>query len=257
MDWSTPKSFTDLSGFLGLSSYYHKFVRQYASITSPLLDLLKNPQFMWTNTARLVFDNLKRAMTSLLVLALLDFSQTFDITIDASSAAISVVVSQNSHPLAFFNKKMCPRLQASSTYKRELFAITKTVKKWRQYLMGRKFRIFLDRRGKSTFEKLWDIITKLFTSPTAPMLSPTLYPGFQSLHLLSSRPSLLQSLISWINFAPIQTATTSLTDFRPLHKCKASSLTDKVDLLQCLSSPNRQSIWGSKSHPWDIPSVLC
>ncbi|XP_076904819.1 uncharacterized protein LOC143560396 [Bidens hawaiensis] len=44
----------------------------------------------------------------------------------------------------FFSKKLCPRMQAQSAYNRELYAITEAVKKWRQYLLGRKFRIFTD-----------------------------------------------------------------------------------------------------------------
>lgn len=37
---------------------------------------------------------------------------------------------------------MCPRLQATSAYKKELYAIPEAIKKWRQYLLGNQFRIF-------------------------------------------------------------------------------------------------------------------
>lgn len=38
-------------------------------------------------------------------------------------------------------------MQASSVYVREMFAITESVKKWRQYLIGRHFHIFTDQKS--------------------------------------------------------------------------------------------------------------
>lgn len=38
-------------------------------------------------------------------------------------------------------------MQVASTYVRELFAITEAVKKWKQYLLGRRFRIFTGQKS--------------------------------------------------------------------------------------------------------------
>ncbi|KAL0400345.1 UNVERIFIED_CONTAM: Retrovirus-related Pol polyprotein from transposon [Sesamum radiatum] len=77
-----------------LTGYYRKFVHHYAAIASPLTDLLKGREFIWTPAASTVFENLKRAMTSLPILRLSGFSLPFDITTDASQSAIDAVFSQ-------------------------------------------------------------------------------------------------------------------------------------------------------------------
>ncbi|KAL0386330.1 UNVERIFIED_CONTAM: Retrovirus-related Pol polyprotein from transposon [Sesamum radiatum] len=86
-------------------------------------------------------------MTSLPVLMLPDFTLPFDLTTDASNVAIGAVLSQQGHPFAFYSKKLCPQMQASSIYVRELFAITAAIKKWRHYLLGNTFRIFNDHKS--------------------------------------------------------------------------------------------------------------
>ncbi|GJU38314.1 ty3-gypsy retrotransposon protein [Tanacetum coccineum] len=142
--WPNPNSFTTLRAFLGLTGYYRRFVPTYAHIASPLTDILKKPSFTWNAAANSAFTKLKDAMTHLITLALPNFSEPFDLTTDASGVAIGAVLSQNDKPISFFSKKLCDRMQADSTYIRELYAITEAIKKWRQYLLGRKFRVFTD-----------------------------------------------------------------------------------------------------------------
>ncbi|KAL0462274.1 UNVERIFIED_CONTAM: Retrovirus-related Pol polyprotein from transposon [Sesamum latifolium] len=105
-DWPSPHSFTNLRAFLGLKGYYHLFVYRYASIVRPLTDILKLQTFRLSWKAYTTFNTLKLAITSLPVLHLLDFSQSFDITTDASRWAIGVVLFQQCHPILFFSKMM-------------------------------------------------------------------------------------------------------------------------------------------------------
>ena len=51
IDWISPKSITSLRGFLGITSYYKIFVRNYAQIVAPLTSLLKRDTFRWDKDA--------------------------------------------------------------------------------------------------------------------------------------------------------------------------------------------------------------
>lgn len=141
-DWPLPSNIKELRGFLGLTGFYRKFIQHYASIAQPLTALLKKDAFQWIEDASAAFQKLKLAMTQAPVLALPDFSQDFILETDALGIGMGAVLIQNGHPLAYFSKKFCPKLLNSSTYVRELCAITSAVKKWRTYLLGRKFVIY-------------------------------------------------------------------------------------------------------------------
>nr|KYP64281.1 Retrovirus-related Pol polyprotein from transposon 297 family [Cajanus cajan] len=113
-------------------------------IASPLTELLKCATFTWTTQAQQAFTVLKKQITTAPILQLPDFSKPFVLETDASGVAVGAVLTQDHHPLAFFSKKLCTRMQSESVYVREMYAIIEAVKKWRQYLIGQKFIILTD-----------------------------------------------------------------------------------------------------------------
>jgi hypothetical protein len=59
IDWLIPKTLKNLRGFLGLTSYYCKFVRNYERVATPVMALTKKDEFSWTPEETKAFEELK------------------------------------------------------------------------------------------------------------------------------------------------------------------------------------------------------
>jgi hypothetical protein len=147
VDWPVPKTFTNLRGFLGLTRYYRKFVKNYGILAKPLASLLQNKQFQWTTAAQTTFEGLKTAMTTTPILSLPDFDKQFIIETDACETGIGAVLSQDGHPIAFMSKALSVANRKLSTYEKEFLAILMAVDKWRSYLSRQPFLIRTDHKS--------------------------------------------------------------------------------------------------------------
>ncbi|GMI86385.1 hypothetical protein HRI_002307800 [Hibiscus trionum] len=146
--WPVPSTLRDVRAFLGITGYYRHFIKGYAKIAAPLTDLLKKAEeFQWNGVALQAFESLKLCLCSAPVLSLPNFDKEFMVETDASGVGIGAVLTQDNRPLAFYSQKLSSKMQAASTYQREMYAITQAVAKWRQYLIGRHFVIITDQRS--------------------------------------------------------------------------------------------------------------
>ena len=93
--WPTPRSVQEVQQFLGLASYYRRFVKQFAEIAKPLYRLTeRGRQFRWTMECATAFAMLKSRLTSTPILAFPDSTKPFLLDTDASQEGIGAVLSQ-------------------------------------------------------------------------------------------------------------------------------------------------------------------
>nr|GEX59720.1 putative mitochondrial protein [Tanacetum cinerariifolium] len=136
-----PSTLKHMRGFLGLTRYYRRFIKDYASISQPLVALTKKDAFKWNPSAELAYHKLKEAMVKASVLALPNFEQEFVVETDASGKGIGAVLCQNGHPIAYWSKTLSVKHQALPTYKKEFLAVVAALDKWKGYLLDRHFKI--------------------------------------------------------------------------------------------------------------------
>ena len=87
-----------------------------------MTQLLKKGGYKWTAEAEDAFDRLKKAMSSLPVLALPDFNQPFEIETDASGYGVGAVLIQARRLIAYYSHTLSLRDRAWPVYERELMA---------------------------------------------------------------------------------------------------------------------------------------
>ncbi|KAI4887649.1 hypothetical protein NFI96_026195 [Prochilodus magdalenae] len=150
-NWPTPQSPSEVRAFVGLCSYYRRFVHNFAKHAAPLNHLMgKNVPFEWTVSCEASFNYLKSVLSSAPVVALPDFSVPFKVFTDASKVAVGAVLAQEregrEHVVAYASQSLNQTQRRWSTFDRELWAIVWAVREFRHYIGLTSFTIITDHR---------------------------------------------------------------------------------------------------------------
>ena len=154
-----PANVPEVRSFLGLINFVGSFIPNLSHRTEPLRRLLKaGNQFSWGSDQQLAFDQLKKAMSSVVQEkgffdADEDKASTWLYT-DASGVGLGAVMLQGKtdakpgdeslKPIAFASKSLTPTEMAYPQTHREALAVIWAVEKFRLYLIGRKFNLVVD-----------------------------------------------------------------------------------------------------------------
>lgn len=150
----TPTNLKKLAKFLGICSFYSRFVPHFSQITQPLNRLKrKNVEWHWGPDQEQSFQQLKKILVAQPVLRLPDFSKEFYLQTDACGTGLGAVLSQmvDGHlaPIAYASRPLNCHEKRYETFELEALGVVFGLTKFRQYLEHRPFQLHTDNSALS------------------------------------------------------------------------------------------------------------
>ena len=148
----TPTSVTQLRSFLGMINYYGKFLSNVSTLLAPLYKLLQAKQkWTWGVEQEKAFKEAKTQLVSQQLLVHFDPDKDLVLSCDASPYGVGAVLSHKfedgtEKPIAFASRTLAPAEKKYAQLEKEGLAIVFGVKRFHQFLYGRKFAIYSDHK---------------------------------------------------------------------------------------------------------------
>lgn len=146
-----PTSVSQLKSFLGLITYYAKFLPNLSTILAPLYRLLaKGVLWQWGPSQDHAFQEAKGALGKAKFLVHYDPQKPLRLECDASSVGLGAVLSHSinceDYPIAFRSRTLTPAERNYSQLDKEALALVFGVTRFRDYLFGNKFCLITDHK---------------------------------------------------------------------------------------------------------------
>ena len=147
-NWVRPTNVSEIRSFVGLASYYRRFVKGFSSIASQLTNLTKqNVPFVWSDECEESFQKLKTLLTTAPILTLPVEGKNFIVYCDASYSGLEVVLMQETNVIAYASRHLKVHERNYPTHDLELAAVVFALKQWRHYLYGVKCEVYTNHRS--------------------------------------------------------------------------------------------------------------
>jgi len=144
-----PRTIRDLRAFVGLASYYRKFVPFFSKIAKPLTSLTQlESDLKWGEEQQEAFVKLKELLCSAPILRHFDPKLPSKIHCDSSAYGLGAALVQTENNrdrvVAYASRGLNKAEQNYSTIQREFLALLFALQKFRQYVYGVKFTVVTD-----------------------------------------------------------------------------------------------------------------
>lgn len=155
-----PQNQHNVRQFLGLASFFRRFVPQFSVIAKPLTQLLKKDfQWMWGSDQENSFRQLQKLLSQKPTLALYNHQAYTELHTDACKIGVAgILLQKDDHgvlkPVAYFSRQTTPEEQNYTSYDLETLAVVASLQKFRVYLIGVPFKVITDCNSlRATFQK--------------------------------------------------------------------------------------------------------
>ena len=147
-EWPIPTTATMVKQFLGLASYYRRYIEKFADIAAPLHNLTKKDvPFSWNPVCTQAFSQLKDKLTQAPILAFPQFTADtppFLLQTDASSVGLEALLEQGGRVIAYASCTLTRSELQYSTIQKECLAAVYAMKQFHHYLLGHPFQLKTD-----------------------------------------------------------------------------------------------------------------
>jgi hypothetical protein len=148
LSWKAPTSVGAIQSFLGLAGYYLRFIEGFSMIRKPMTELLeKDKKFEWTPACKASFQELKKRVTTALILVMPDMEKTFSIYCGVSGQGLGCVLMQDGHVVAYASRQIGKHEVNYPTHDLELAIVVHALMIWRHYLMGMRCELYMDHKS--------------------------------------------------------------------------------------------------------------
>jgi len=158
-NWPEPQSVKHIRQFVGMASWYRRFIPNFSTIAAPLTQLTKkNARWKWGEGEATAFAQLKRALSSAPVLACPDFTRRFFLQTDASTTGLGAVLTQNfeegERVIAYASRTLNAAERNYSATELECLAIVWGIRRMKSYLEGYAFTVVTDHQALRWLQKI-------------------------------------------------------------------------------------------------------
>lgn len=149
-NFRVPSNVHGVRQFIGLASYFRKFIKDFATIARPLTKLTKKAvAWCWGNEQQRAFDILKQRLISRPILAIYKQGAEIELHTDASQLGLGGILLQQQtendlKPIAYFSRQTTKEEQKYHSYELETLAVVSSLQRFRVYLLGVRFKIVSD-----------------------------------------------------------------------------------------------------------------
>ena len=153
VNWPTPTNCKQVKQFVATGSYYRRFVKDFATIARPLIELTKkDAKFLWSDSCQEAFEKLKSVLTGPDIMGYpMNDAGIFYLDTDASGVGIGGVLSQiqsgRERVIAYASRSTNKAERNYCITEQELLAVVYMIQYFRQYLLGRHFIVRTDHQA--------------------------------------------------------------------------------------------------------------